>query len=539
MKKSRKRVLYILILCLICSMTLLACGEKPADEQGKAAQETQPITISLVGGDWGFPDPFAHQPRDWGGVYTMLIFDSLLEEDESGTIPWLATDWNIENDGQTYTFDLRKEVKWNDGEDFTADDVVFTFEYYQEKNHLYDLSSISSIKKNGDYQVKVELKEPSVVAESRIFQTVPIIPQHIWQNVEDPKQFHVTEPEKAAVATGPYKLADYQQEHGSYKFIANDEFWGGSPRVSEIITVPCSESALSLLNGEIAITMISPQEIEMFKDKEEFVIEELKPYHHKWLCFNLNDSDLADVEFRHALAYAIDKNELLERMYMGVGNPGAQGGIPMVHPMYNPNIEKYDYAPENAIDILDDLGYEDINNDGIRENKNGDPLKFKILVMSQNARAAELVQIHLKKVGIDTEIMSNERGAVDKMTAEGKFQIVLQKGGYGGLSGDPDFLRRNFNPGSNTYHNFSSFGYNNPEFNELADKQQAELDAEKRKAMIFEMQEILAEDIPIYYLYGQGGYYVYNKNIYDGWFWPAYTPLLDRSKLQYCRGAAN
>ncbi len=275
----------------------------------------------------------------------------------------------------------------------------------------------------------------------------------------------------------------------------------------------------------------------MFKDKEEFVVQELKPYHHKWLCFNLNDPDLADVEFRHALAYAIDKNELLERMCMGVGNPGVQGGVPMVHPMYNPDITKYEYSPEKSKEILENLGYKDINNDGIREDKEGNPLKFKILVMGKNARIAELVQTQLKKVGIDTEIKSNERGVVDKMTAEGKFQIVLQMGGYGGLSGDPDFLRRNFVPGDATYHHFSSFAYDNPVFNQLAEKQKSELDPEKRKKMIFSMQEILAKDIPIYYLYGQGGYYVYNKDIYDGWFWPAYSPLLDRSKLEYCRGS--
>ena len=112
MKILKKRIAIILMICFMLTMGICGCGQKQTDNQ-QPVENTKPITISLVAGDWGFPDPFVHQPRDWGGVYTMLIFDSLLEEDESGTIPWLATDWSIENDGQTYIFELRKAVKWN------------------------------------------------------------------------------------------------------------------------------------------------------------------------------------------------------------------------------------------------------------------------------------------------------------------------------------------------------------------------------------------------------------------------------------------
>lgn len=491
----------------------------------------------MPGGDWGFPDPFVHQPRDWGGVYTNLIFDTLVEKDETGTIPWLASSWDILDDGQKYVFELRQNVTWHDGESFTADDVVFTFDYYQQKkNFIYDLSNIEKVTKVSDYEVEFVIDEPSVVVLEKVFMSTPIIPEHIWKDIEDPKKLHVDKPQDAVIGTGPYILADYQKEHGTYHFVAYDRFWGGTPRVVEIMTVPTKETVLSLLNGEIAITMVSPQEIDMFKDKAEFVIEELKPYHHKWLCFNLKDPILADVQFRRAIAYAIDRQELLDRLYLGVGNTGSQGGIPIVHPLYNPGVKDYDYNPEESKKILDELKYKDTNNDGIREDKNGNPLKFTMLVMEANARGAELVKLQLQKVGIDIDIKTNDRNTIDDMTRAGKFQIVYQMGGYGGLSGDPDFLARNFTAGTGGLSFFSAYGYDNPQLNELAAKQRKEFDPEKRKEMIYEMQEIIANDIPLYYLYGQGGYYVYNKEIYDGWFYPHGAPLLDRSKLEYCRG---
>lgn len=537
MNSFGKIIAVVLLLAVV--LTPAACNveqttEEATDQLADQATDIETI-IKLPGGDWGYPDPFVHQPRDWGGVYTMLLFDTLVEEDETGTIPWLATKWDVLDGGKKYVFELRKNVTWHDGEEFTADDVAFTYDYYKQKgNFIYDLSAIEKVTMINDYEIEFELREPSVIVLKKAFESTPIIPEHIWRNVEDPKKLHVDNPKQAVIGTGPYILEDYQKEHGTYHFVANDEFWGGPPRISEILTVPTNEPVLSLLNGEVAITMVSPQEIDMFKEKPEFVIEELKPYHHKWLCFNLEDPVLANVDLRHAIAYAIDKQEILERLNMGVGATGSQGGIPKVHPLYNPNVKTYDYNPEKAEGILDELGYKDVDQDGIREDQQGNPLKFNILVMEPNARGAELVKIQLQKVGIGIDIKTSDRNTIDDMTRAGKFQIIYQMGGYGGLSGDPEFLARNFSPGGSGF--FCAYGYDNPQFNDLAARQRVEFDPEKRREMIYEMQEMVANDIPIYYLYGQGGYYVYNKDIYGGWFYPLSAPLLDRSKLEYCRG---
>jgi len=127
--KFKSKIFILAIIVLNCLMIL------GGSLSVFAVNVQEELVIPLVGGDWGFPDPFVHQPRDWGGVYTTLIFDTLVEEDEIGIIPWLAVDWELKEGGKLYNFKLRKNVKWQDGEDFNADDVVFTINYYKEKNN--------------------------------------------------------------------------------------------------------------------------------------------------------------------------------------------------------------------------------------------------------------------------------------------------------------------------------------------------------------------------------------------------------------------
>ena len=138
-------------------------------------------------------------------------------------------------------------------------------------------------------------------------------------------------------------------------------------------------------------------------------------------------------------------------------------------------------------------------------------------------------------MGIDIEVRTNETAKIDELIKNGDFQIVLQFGGVQQLGGDPDYLRRYFvTPEDRSL--FSPYGYNNPRLTELAEKQRTEIDSEKRKDMLFEMQKILSDDIPNYYICGDSVYNAYNKDIYDGWFCSAGSALPDVSKLVYIRG---
>ncbi len=135
-----------------------------------------------------------------------LIFDSLLERGENGQIPWLARNWEVSEGGTEYTFYLREGVKWQDGQDLTAEDVAFSFEYYQDHppvdNEPEVLDMLKEIKVLDDYQVEMVTEKTHAPFLQQVGE-MRIIPKHIWEDVEDPQKF--TE-DKALVGSGPYQL---------------------------------------------------------------------------------------------------------------------------------------------------------------------------------------------------------------------------------------------------------------------------------------------------------------------------------------------
>jgi peptide/nickel transport system substrate-binding protein len=169
---------------LAVSCIALICAGCLAQSQGTQSSSPQVVdVIHLSGGDSGYPTPFMHYPRG-PGIYKMnLIFDSLIEKDDQGLVPWLAESWDISPDAKEYTFHLRTDAKWQDGEPFTANDVKFTIEY--EKEHppayAYDLSSVSNIDVIDDHTIKFTLSQPIAPFLDEI-SSVKIIPEHIWKD---------------------------------------------------------------------------------------------------------------------------------------------------------------------------------------------------------------------------------------------------------------------------------------------------------------------------------------------------------------------
>ena len=125
MKNKKLSIIGIFVLCLLF---LVACNK----EEEVAKPEEKEVVLRLEGGDFGYPNPFRHQNRGPGFFKMELIYDSLLEKDENGLIPWLAKEWEVSEDGKTFTFTLVDGAKWHDGKDLTAEDVAFTVEYFKK-----------------------------------------------------------------------------------------------------------------------------------------------------------------------------------------------------------------------------------------------------------------------------------------------------------------------------------------------------------------------------------------------------------------------
>jgi len=508
-----------------------ACLAQAGDAKGSSPEIVD--TIHLGGGDYGYPTPFMHYPRG-PGIYKMnLIFDSLIERDDEGLIPWLAEGWDISSDGKEYTFRLRDDVYWQDGEPFTADDVKFTVEY--EKEHppisAYDLSSVSEIEVIDKQTIAFTLAQPMAPFLDEIA-SVRIIPEHIWSDVDDPNTFDTSE---AVIGTGPYTLEEYNKEHGTYKFTAKEDFWGPTPRVKSIEFVPVSDATVAFQQEEIDFVGLSADLVDMFKsDPEVYIFQQPAIWGYE-LTFNMAKNPiLEDKNVRQAFAYAIDRDELVEKIGRSAGKPGSMGILPQDHIWFNPDLPQYEHDADKAMQTLEEAGWTDSDGNGIMD-KDGKELSFDIILSSDQARIGELVKERLKEAKISVNIQAIEGKSRDAKLASGDYEIGIN--GYGGWGADADYLRTKFCGESfgieGASHGRPLTGYQNDEVDELCLAQLSEIDAEKRKEIVYEIQEVLAEDVPSILLYYTASYNAYRPAVYYGWMNMFDHHEMTHSKLSY------
>ena len=532
-------------LSLIVTLVLTACGTppaspmRPADTPTVAASApmaeptsasaattapptpTQPPTVEPVevlrlsgGGYWGHPSPFGFN-RGPGYVRASLLFDTLVWRDASDeTIPWLATDWALSDDDLTWTFTVRDGVYWQDGEPLTVDDVVFSIEYYLAHPgtawFMSQVNEIESVTAVGGNQVAIKLARPFAPFLQTTAESMLIFPKHIWEDIDDPKTY--VEPD-AFTGSGAYRLVEYSQEEGTYLFEANPDFFLGAPYVQRIEFVPTSDDILALSNGDIAafdkFGGVTEEMLAPFR-QEPFIVSEAPGEWGMFLYFNLEkETPLQDMRVRQAIAHAVDRQSMVERVLFGFGDPGNTGFLPPANPFYNPTVPDYAFDLEQAKALLAEAGY-----DGTQIQ-----LAYSPDWIMASTRAVEIIEAGLTEAGIALEIVTMDQATIDAAANEGNYEILVT--GFGGLGGDPDQLRRSFASASPARGFSRALGYSSPDFDSLAEAQVSMADPDERRETINRMQEILAEDLPVLALYYTARVVAFNANVFDNWY---FTP---------------
>lgn len=484
-----------------------------------AGAEVRQLRIADGRGDWGYPNPFLHYPRGPGYVRMSWIFDTLVWKDEDDLIPALARRWSYDHQRQAYTFELHPEAQWHDGQPLTADDVVFTVKYYQKHPyHWISVDDIDRAEARDEHTVTIYLTRPSAPFLADIGGTMPILPRHIWKEVDDPRRFK--EP-RAFVGSGPFVFRDFNQARGSYLYEAFADYYQGRPVIDRLIYLRSDQPLVSLTTGQVDLAQIRPEMTDQLRQRGFTVITDERGWNKK-LLINHRRPPFNQRQFRHALAHAIDRQEIVDRAHRGFGVPASYGLLSVDHDMYNPDTPVYRPDPAMARQLLEDLGYR-ADGDGYYH-RDGQPLQVELLaspltVGGETAahRDGEVIRRQLNAVGIRVKLVNQEQATTDSRISNWNFELAIS--GHGGISGDPKILTEMISAKHGAGSVNSARFDDNRELNQLLTEQLTTMDPAQRRKKVHRIQELHARELPAIPLYYPESAAAYNPAQGVKWFY--------------------
>ncbi|MGI8807041.1 MAG: ABC transporter substrate-binding protein [Acidimicrobiales bacterium] len=513
-----------------CASTKTEEGTPDSGPSGAGATPEAPVarpTLRLPGGDQGFPSPFAYM-RGGGYIQSSLIYDTLMWKDGSGKlIPWLATGFKEADGGRLYTFELRDGVTWHDGRPLTAEDVAFTFEYFRSQTIspqviVQPLATITEVKATGPRTVEFRLSSPDYefLGYSGVG-SVLIVPKHIWSSVSNAAM--ASDP-AVLVGSGPYKLQSYTRGEGSYLYQANDSYFLGRPFVERLEYRPVGNALNALIAGDVdaaGASGVVPAVLAPFRSNPDLEVLEGPPGNSgSGLFWNLaKGGALADVQFRRACARAIDRDDMVKRLFGGNGTPGNPGWIPPANPFHAP-VEQYPFDRNAAEALLDSAGYRRPAGQDVRQGPDGQPLRFSLLVTNPVPPVTEIVVSALKEVGVELTPQGVDTPTFNQRVIAGNSEMsIIGSGGMNTDHGDGGYLQQVYSSKTKTTQHAQ--GYVNPTVDQLIDRQQATIDVAERKKIVAEIQRLIAADLPLLQLFYANSYSIFKKASFDQWY---YTP---------------
>jgi len=415
-----------------------------------------------------------------------LIFDSLVARDaQMAIIPDLATTWDIPNP-LTYVFHLRRGVKFHDGRPLTSAAVKFTFDSI--------LSGTAASPKRGTFPMVESIETPDDATV--IFHLSEPFSSFLW-NLTLPGIGIVPagsgkEEAQKPIGTGPFRVASITQDE-EIVLERNPDYFGGAPKIDRVrfrVVPEAIVRALELRKGTAdigGVNSLTPDMVLALTKVPELFAEEQPGTQFAYVAFNFDDPILAHREVRQALAYATDRATLIRYLLRGQARP-ASSLLPPNHWGFEPNVQQYAYDPARAEHLLDAAGFA----------RGADGVRIHLTLKTSTEESARLLGEALadqwKRVGVALELRPLENATFLSDIGRGSFQLYTLR--WIGANNDPDIFRYVFSSkrmppdGANRGH------YRDPALDALIDRQRVEMDMAKRKALLSEIQKIVAEDEP-------------------------------------------
>ena len=452
------------------------------------------------------------------GTITANIFNKLLKYDKNLDLEGeLAESWKVSDDQKTITFKLKSNLKWADGKPLTSADVLFTWQLVTDEKtqspYASDFQLVKKAQAPDELTFSVTYSEAYAPAVDS-WSGLQILPKHLLQG----KDLHSTGFARNPIGSNYYKLDSWVTGE-NLKLSRNPSSVLGQANIDHLVTriIPDNSAQfLELMADNIDSMSLDPIKYSRIIPARPELQKKLALYKelgnsYTYMGFNLKHKPFNDKRVRQAINYAIDKQEIIDGVYLGLGINIASPYKPGTR-WSNPDLKPYAYNPAKAKALLKEAGFTDTNSDGILE-KDGKPFSFEILTNQNKERekTAVLIQRRLKDVGIEVKIRSIEWASfISRFIKTGDFDVVVL--GWG-LGLDPDqyniWHSSQQKPGQ-----FNFIGYNNPAIDKLLEQGRTELNVEKRTKIYHEFASVLLEDSPIVYLSAGYGLMAVNKRIY-------------------------
>ena len=475
-------------LCTVFAAGIIAgCGDEGATSKGG-----NPDVLKV--GVTNFADTLEPTQNYFGWVVMRYgLGECLTKFDEKMNIqPWLAESWTVSEDKLTWTFKIRDNVKFSNGDPLTADAVKQSIERAFAKNTraatFFEYESMTADGQNLIITTKKALPGMPGYLADPLFIIVDTA-------AESSRDFSTEGP----ICTGPYTVDSFVKERAVMK--RNENYWDGQVPYATV-EIPSIDDpntrAMALQSGDVDVAVnIAAGDIELFKNNDKFNVDEISSL--RVVLSRLNqkpDHILSDPKVRAALISGCDRETYNNILLKGTFIPGKAPVPPSLDYGFAQLTDPNAYNPERAAKLLDEAGWVDSDGNGIRD-KDGRNLELDFVVYNSRAELplyAEAVQADLKKLGFDIKINTVDYNLIDNMGIKGEYDLLISNITTAN-TGDPEIFLSWYwktNVDGNNPQNGS--GYSNPEYDALLEQLSSEFDAAKRRELIIQLQQILLND---------------------------------------------
>jgi peptide/nickel transport system substrate-binding protein len=530
----RSRIRTVLATALGVMFVVTIASAAGAQTANPSASSTGDVTLRVgVIADLDTDNVFAVSA---GSDYTVATseYDMLLKFSSTDltAAPSLATGCDHNTDYTVWTCTLRDGLRWSDGQPLTSEDVAFTYRFVidnkipQYKSYF---PSDPTFTTPNPTTLVWKTKEPTFAPSMPPW--VYIVPEHIWAPYDGKDLKTIRDVSQTpAVASGPFILTSWTPGQG-WTMDRNPYYWGPTPTLNRIeYRVYTNQESMiqALKNGEIdALDGLQPALINSVQSSPNIALQKVVSDWWLNLAFNFGGQPgstytplpaLHDLVVRKAIEMAIDKNAIVQKVYQGAATPGDT----IVRPasafwhLEIPPDQQFPYDPQGARDLLDQAGYLDTNNDGIREDpKTGQPLELHMPASTDTVGAEEAGQLivgYLKQIGIKVDLLPATDAKMNDYWGAGNFDAYIWY-----WSGDPDPNYQLFVFTSDQCGNWSDGCWQDSHFDKLYNEQRTMMDQTQRQKIVKQAQQYEYDQVPGVVLAYPNWLEAYRTDRFTGW----------------------